>query len=194
MNSSYVFFGVSGSGKGTQAELLQNYLSGQEGKEVLHMQTGGLFREFMKQDSYSAHRVKSVLEEGGLLPAFLPIWIWTEYLINNFTGKEELIVDGASRRLIEAPVLDSALSFYEFKNKFVIYLLVSEEEAKRRLLARARHDDTLLDIKNRFAWFRRDVMPVIEYFKEKSGYRFLEVDGERSVEEIHEDIISRIKN
>ena len=72
---TYIFFGRSGSGKGTQAELLIKYLQEQK-REVLYIETGRVFREFMEQDSYSARLTREMLSGGGLLPVFLPVWIW----------------------------------------------------------------------------------------------------------------------
>jgi len=35
-------------------------------------------------------------------------------------------------------------------------------------------------------------MPAITYFRDTPGFHFHEIDGERSVEEIHKDVVSHI--
>ena len=191
-NSVHIFFGISGSGKGTQAELLKKYLVETGGHEVLYVETGKLFRAFMEGGSHAAGQVRQVLSEGKLLPAFLPVWIWTEYLVKNFTGKEDLIFDGVSRREEEAPILDSALQFYGFKKLFVIFLDVSHEEARGRMLKRGRYDDTHEKIEERFAWYERDVLSAIKYFKKNPNYIFLDINGEGTVSKIHKDIVEQV--
>lgn len=191
MPSTFIFFGVSGSGKGTQAELLNEYL-GQQGQISLYVQTGNFFRSFMKDASYSASLVEKTLGRGELLPAFLPIWMWTQYLVENFTGKENLIFDGLSRRIEEAPMLHSALDFYKIKNRLVFLLDLPDAVARDRLLKRGRRDDTPEYIKERFGWYQQEVLPVLEYFERNSSYKFFRIDADRSVREIHDDIISKI--
>ena len=52
----------------------------------------------------------------------MPIWVWTSYLIDNYTGSEHMILDGLSRRYDEAPILDSALRFYRRENKKIVFI------------------------------------------------------------------------
>ena len=94
-----VFFGRSGSGKGTQADLLIKYLEQKYSEyKVLYVETGARFREFQKTDNYTAAKVKEVTVAGKFLPPFLPIWNWTGFLVEHFTGTEHLIFDGVCRQ------------------------------------------------------------------------------------------------
>ena len=70
MSTAYLLYGKSGSGKGTQAQLLKDYLESQ-GKTVIYIETGKLFREFSAahQDFMGDH-VRSVIDAGKLMPAF----------------------------------------------------------------------------------------------------------------------------
>lgn len=188
---AFILVGKSGSGKGTQAELLIDYLKKKD-RPVLYMETGKKFREFTKRDTYSSQLTKKVLDEGGLLPAFLPIWVWADSLIENFTGKEDMVFDGLARQINEAPVLDRALKFYGIQNPFVIVINVSDEWATTRLTERGRSDDNDEDIKRRLQWFQDNVVPVIDYFKDKEGYRFIEINGEQTIEQVHKEIIDKI--
>lgn len=194
LQNTFIFYGVSGSGKGTQAELLQSYLEKNDTERgALYLSTGKQFRDVSGGDLYTHKRVKEVLDNGGLLPAFLPVWVWTDWFIKNFDGSQHLILDGLARREIEAPVLSDALSFYGFKNPYIIFLNISRGEATRRLKERGRSDDTDEDIARRLDWFESDVMVAMTFLKNISGFQFLDIDGERSELEIHEDIVSRIQ-
>jgi adenylate kinase len=193
MPNIYIFYGRSGAGKGTQADLLKKYLEQTDSEHAtLHFETGGAFREFIKKDNYTTGLIKKTLDVGGLLPEFLPIWIWTQFFIDNFTGKENIILDGVARRMPEAPVLDSALKYYNFQKVFIIYLNVSRECVTERMKKRGRHDDTEENIKERLDWYEENVVPVVDYFRNNDRNTFLDVDGEPAIEEIHKEIISKI--
>lgn len=192
-SDTFIFFGRSGCGKGTQAHLLQQKLE-QEGGKVLYVETGAKFREFMERDTYTGHMTKEVIDNGELLPAFLPVWVWANVLVENFTGKEHLILDGLSRRAFEAPILDSMIAFYKRERPFVILIDVSREWSKERLMGRKRKDDTEEYIESRLNWYDRDVVPAIEYFRNHSGYHFIEIQGEKTIEEVHNELIQKINS
>jgi len=189
---TFIFFGKSGSGKGTQAKLLGDYLKRTKGNEVLYIETGEGFRDFIKTDSHTAQLTKEVLSGGGLLPVFMPIWLWTDFLVKNYNGTEDLILDGLCRRPAEAPVLDSALKFFGQKNPIIIYINVSNEWSFARMKDRGRKDDTEAYIKSRLDWFEWNVVPAMAYFHEHPDYTFLEINGEQTVEEVQSEILSRL--
>ncbi len=189
---AFIFFGRSGSGKGTQAKLLIKYLEDSTEHKVLYIETGERFREFKVGESLSSKLTKEIMEHGGLMPEFLPVWIWSDFLIKNFTGDEHLVLDGLSRRVDEAPVLASALEFYKFDRPVVIHMNVSRERAFEMLKGRGRKDDTDEYINRRLDWFETNVVPSIEYFKDHPGYVFLDINGGGSIEEVHKDLIEKI--
>jgi len=188
---TFIFFGRSGSGKGTQVEYLMKYLESNDSKKakIIYIETGNLVREFAKNDSYSAKLSKEIIESGGLLPEFIPIWAWAEVMIKNITGPEHLIIEGASRRISEAKVLKDALEFYKRDNIKVVYINVSRDWAVERLLARKRKDDSLSGITQRQDWFDQNVIPAIEFFKRTDGINFIDVKGEQSREKVHADLV-----
>jgi adenylate kinase len=187
-----ILFGPSGSGKGTQANLLIEYLKNKDSKDVLYLETGQRFRDFAQEASFSAKKTKQIMQAGGLLPEFLPIWIWTEYFIRRVSGDEHMILDGLSRRAHEAPILDSAMKFYDRKSPQVVSIEVSREWAKERLLGRGRSDDNGKDIDSRINWYYDNVVPAIEYFKNNPYYTVHTISGEQSIEKVHEDIIKAL--
>lgn len=187
---TFIFFGPSGSGKGTQAKLLIEEIKKRDSeKNVLYIETGQKFRDFITESSYTAKETKKIIEAGGLLPEFLPIWIWTEYLVRHIGGGEHIILDGLSRRAHEAPILDSAMKFYKREKPFVVSIELSDEIATERLRNRGRSDDTNLDIEKRLNWYKNNVIPAINYFKENPNYRFVSIDGSLGIEEVHQQIM-----
>lgn len=189
-----VFFGRSGSGKGTQANLLIEYLKKQDAdRKVVYVETGDRFRKFVNQSgTYSAQRTKDVMAAGGLMPAFIPIWAWTNLLIEEYTGSEHLVFDGVSRRPDEAPILDGALAFFGRTDTAIIVLDTSIPEATARLMKRGRYDDKPEKIAERLKWFETDVVPAIDVFRKSKNCKVLTINGDQSVEAVHTDILKAL--
>lgn len=191
---TFIFFGPSGSGKGTQAKLLIEKLKELDrDRHVLYIETGQKFRDFATEASMTAQKTKRIMGEGGLLPEFLPIWIWTEYMIRHVSGDEHMVLDGLSRRVHEAPILDSAMKFYKREKPFIISIEVNRETLKDRLLNRNRADDNKTDIERRLDWYENNVLPTIEYFKNNQNYEFMSINGEQEVEAVFKEILEKTK-
>ena len=191
---TFIFFGASGSGKGTQAKLLiEKFNVLDSGKRVLYLETGEKLREFVKEASLASKLAKEVLDTGGLMPEFIPIWVWTEFLIRHVSGEEHLIFDGSPRKLDEAAILDSALQFYKREKPFVISIEVSDAWAKKRMNERKRNDDNEAEIMQRLSWYKENVLPAINFFKNNSYYKFVSINGEQSIEEVHQEILKKIE-
>ncbi len=186
--------GGSGCGKGTQAKILERLLQANEpNRPIFHLETGTLFRKFIKEDSYSSKLSKEINEVGGRQPDFLAVWNWSHHMIEELTGIEHILIDGTPRSYEEARVLDSAMTFYRRERPYVIYIDVSREWSKKRILERAKDqgrtdDQTEADVTRRLDWFKSDVMPAIKFFEQTKGYRFIHIDGEQSIEKVAEDI------
>ena len=194
---SFIFIGRYGAGKGTQADLLIKKLAAADPKNPpLYVQTGQEFRDFIKGPSYTAQISKKITESGGLNPEFMPIYLWSTLIVNKFTGAEGLVFDGTPRKLLEAKLLESLFPFYNLDKPWVIYLDVEHGESHKRLLLRAktsgRADDHEKAMEVRKAAYEADVIPTIEYYRAHPGVRFLDIDGERSIEEIHADIAKHV--
>jgi len=194
-HQTIVFIGISGAGKGTQANLLEEYFQSKDDTRVCHIETGNLFREFLKKDTYTGYLSKKISESGGLQPDFLATWLWGGSLLESVSKEgEHLIIDGTPRRVSEAYMLLSAFNFLKRKNIVVIYLSVSEKEALVRLKKRKRSDDLDFDgVMNRFSWFAKEVLPTLDVFKKNIDIKVHDINGERSIEEIHSEIISLLK-
>ncbi len=191
---TFILIGQSGSGKGTQAKILENFLKNQDPhRAIFHLETGARFREFIKGGSYSNKLAAQISETGGRQPDFLAIWNWAHIMLEQLKGDEHMIIDGTPRSYEEALVLDTAMTFYGRIRPTVIYLDVSREWSKARIVSRAekegRNDDQgIAKIDKRLDWFETEVMRGIKYFEQSNGYRFIHVNGEQSIEKVAEDI------
>jgi len=190
---TFVFIGRSGCGKGTQAALLEEILSKKDTKlPIVHLETGKLFREFIKGATHTQEISKQILENGGLQPEFLTINLWADFLVMNMRKECHLILDGTPRRRDEAAVLHTAFEFYLRTNPHIIFINVSRGWSESRMMERKRKDDTKRDIELRLNWFDDEVAPAIDYYRNNSFYSFHEINGERSVSEIHADIVKML--
>ncbi|MEX1027708.1 MAG: nucleoside monophosphate kinase [Candidatus Paceibacterota bacterium] len=188
---TFIFAGPSGSGKGTQVEMLKAYLAERSDAPQLHISTGAEFRRFReeKRGSHTAALSQTIDDNGKLQPYFLAVWAWADALVNRFTGAEHLLFDGSPRTVTEAEVLDSALEFYGLENVHVILINVSKEELKRRLLERGRSDDTDEAIENRLNWYESKVEPALEHYRGNERYHFHDIDGDQSMDDVYAAII-----
>ena len=193
MLHTVIFIGRSGCGKGTQADLLKNRIAKleDEKRQILYVETGERFRRFIRGEGFSSKISAKVYENDERQPDFLACWMWAGMLVEELDTNMHLVFDGAPRSHVEAALLSTALKFYKRVKPTVIYIQVSRKWSEDRLLSRGRLDDkSLAKINKRLDWFEADTWPAVEYFKTNSMYRFLEIDGEQSIEKVHADIIA----
>jgi adenylate kinase family enzyme len=193
MLHTVVFIGRSGCGKGTQAALLKERIIARDPnkRQLLYVETGAQFRQFFHGETFTQRLAKEVYEADERQPNFLGSYMWCETLIQELGDDMHLFLDGVARARAEAELLTTAFEFYKRERPTIVYLNVSRKWSEERLLARGREDDrTLGKITKRLDWFESDTLPAIEYFKQMRFYRFLDINGEQSIEKVQEDIIS----
>ncbi|MEK7503020.1 MAG: nucleoside monophosphate kinase [Patescibacteria group bacterium] len=195
------FLGKSGSGKDTQAEILiQNF-------KFDFISSGGLLRDFKNRAStfpenslerYEAGGIKRILDGGKFVPTLTIACQWrfaALLVMKNYATSTGLVFGGSPRKLAEAMILDDFFQHWpEAAEHFSIKpieLAISDEEARQRLFARGREDDNENAIKNRLGEFEEFVVSVINYFK-TSG-RLLTVNGEKSIEEVHNEVVKMLE-
>lgn len=190
---AFIFIGRSGSGKGTQAKLLKDYLAQLDpSRKALYIQSGSEFRTFIQGPSNTQVLAKAVNDSGGLQPEFLAVYMWTNVLVNQYSTKEHLIFDGTPRKVHEAGVLDSIFDFYKIEKPYVINLKVNEDWSVRHLMMRGRQDDNEGNIRQRLSWFEKEVQGAIDYYRTSPRYHFIEVDGEQTIQDVHKKIVEQI--
>jgi adenylate kinase len=193
MLHTVILIGRSGCGKGTQAALLRDRFHKRDldKRQILYVETGDRFRQFIREKTFSAKLAKEVNDSGGLQPPFLAAWMWGNVLIEELGPDMHLMFDGAPRALSEAELLTTAFHFFGRKKVTVIYLNVSKKWSEERLLSRGRSDDAnLKKIHNKLKWFDENVLPVIEFFKKNPLYKVIEINGEQPIEKVQLDIIA----
>lgn len=215
----FIFLGRAGSGKGTQAELLQKKLG------LIYIGSGELLRECAKKGDFTGQKADKTMKTGALVPTFLIFELWVDKLKEiklredkNFNG---IIFDGSPRKLNEAELLMEALDWFEWKNVKALLIDISREEAFNRLTKRrmcqkcgqlipfvghyktlekcdkcggeleVRADDTPNAINKRLDLFEEEVVPVINFF-EKQG-KLVRINGEQPIEGVFQEISEKIK-
>lgn len=189
---TYIFIGRSGCGKGTQAGLLQEKIKTKDSREIFYLENGQKFREFISGETYTQKQSLEIYKNGALQPAFLSVHLWAHNMIEQMKDNVHLFIDGSPRRIEECPVLDSAMKFYNREHPHVIYINVSREWSKIRLANRARVDDDSKEVEKRLNWFDTEVLPAVEYLRNNPLYRFIDIDGEQTIEGVHNDILQAI--
>jgi adenylate kinase family enzyme len=189
----YIIMGRSGCGKGTQADLLKKVLEECGIEKVMHVTTGGGFREFIEGSSHAAQVSKELTNSGGLNPEFLAIWNWSNIFINSLSGDETIILDGAPRRMVEVGALHSAIHFFGYDHATVIHVDVSETWAMDKLTSRGREDDkNREEQEKKMEWFAHDMLPCIDDYSRNPLYKFIHVNGEQTVEEVHSELMNKL--
>lgn len=190
---AFIFFGASGSGKGTQAKLLKKYLEENDSRKIAYIETGNRFRDFCDKEGYLPKKITETVNSGGLLPVFLSVWNWTNAFFDDLEEDTHIILDGSPRRQLELPVLESSLDFLNFTDVHVISLDVPKDILVSRLVGRDRSDDDAEQIEKRLSWFMEEVQPMLDYYNENERYYFHGIDGSKTVEQIQEEILTKIK-
>jgi adenylate kinase len=190
-----IFIGCQGSGKGTQAHRLKEYLEAEDSAMPTFLfGIGEKFREITETDGYTENRIKDFLQTGKILPVFLPVSLWSGMFAENVRGNEHILFDGSPRTRQEAEVLDSAFDFYSREKVAVVNLEISHEETIQRLMKRGRADDTKEAIEERVSLFDSNIAPVLDFFFENSRYKILAINGEQTPDEVFEEIIISLQS
>lgn len=185
--SFIIILGRPGSGKGTQAKLLEEKIG------FKHLSTGRLLRKRAEQKDFLGKKLFEIMNSGGLVPTPLVFQLWMpeieDFHKNNGKG---IIFDGSPRKLYEAQMLNETLDFYGFKDQIIVLNVeISEKESMKRLLKRGRHDDDKDDIERRFGWFKEEVLPVIDFYRKKG--LVIDINGEQSIEDVQKEITEKLK-
>ena len=185
------FFGISGSGKGTQCDLLEKYLREKDSSRgILRPEMGNLLRAFMQTGTPLAAHVQEILASGGLVPSFVPIHLLTNVINGSFDGTQHVILDGTCRRPDQSRAANDMMRLWGRTDLHAIVLKLSPASAKARLIARGRYDDAKDEvIASRFSWYEEHVVPSIEELR-NLGWTIHDIDGEPDVETIHKNILA----
>lgn len=206
-----ILFGPPGAGKGTQATVLA------EKTGLVHITTGELFREAIRQETELGKQAKPYYDRGDLVPDELTIGMLLERLSQGDCARGCLL-DGFPRTLEQATALDKALAEQGKAIDKALYIQVAEEEVLSRLSGRwtcrqcgtvyherlhppqqagrcdrcggelyQRDDDREEPVRQRLEVYVRQTAPLIDYYRQAG--KLVEVDGNRSVEAVGRDLL-----
>jgi len=178
-----VILGKTGSGKGTQAELVASKLG------YKTFSTGEKFRGIMQQDSLLGRKVKQLHENGILLPHWFASYLFEEFFlgIDENTG---VATEGVGRSEDEAQVFDEVMRWLG-RDYVVLELQVTDETVIERQTKRGRSDsNTPEKLQTRLDEYRKSTAAAISFFKENE--KLVEIDGESSVEGVFENVCSAL--
>jgi adenylate kinase len=190
---TFIFFGIVGSGKGTQVELLNKYIKENNIiEDVVLMSPGDEYRKIVNKDTYLSKIVKERLEKGFLQPDFLTTSLLTNILISNIKENTAIIADGFPRTIAQSENFYEMMKFFGRRDIHIIYIELTKEESIKRMKLRGRDDDTDEGILNRFNEYVNNVIPSMNYFNDKESYIIHKINGEQSIENVHRDIIKEL--
>ncbi len=169
-----LFFGPPGSGKSVQGELLVKRNGWQ------WLSTGQLFRESANPE------VLKRLATGELIDDELTNQVLDDAL-QKIADDTTVILDGYPRNIEQAKWLLKYVSDRPMSIDCVVSFIVSEEELIRRLSDRGRAEDVREVIEKRLAIYHEKTTPVLDFLRDR-GVVVQNIDGEGSVEEVHERI------
>jgi adenylate kinase len=179
-----VFLGPPGSGKGTQARLLNQRL----GLAVIG--TGDILRDAVRSQTPLGEQVKAYLHSGRLAPDELVNEIVAD-LFRRPDHPTRFVIDGYPRTLPQAVSFEAVLRQVGLDLRSAVLFNVPDEELVRRLggrrLAEHRVDDTAETVEKRLAMYKSSIAPLVEHFRRKCMLR--EVDATVEVETVYKEIV-----
>lgn len=183
-----ILFGPPGSGKGTQAKIMQEKFG------LLQISTGDLFRAELGnkekgiEPTELGKEARSYMDKGQLVPDSVTIRMLENH-VQKHPDVPGYIFDGFPRTEPQAQALDAFLEERGETVTDLIMLEVDDEEIVCRLLERGkdsgRADDANEEvIRKRIDVYREQTSPVFDYYDEKSVAR--KIDGIGSLEAVAE--------
>lgn len=209
-----VMLGPPGAGKGTQAKRLAQEL------DLVHVSTGDLFRENLKNKTELGKLAQQYMDKGELVPDDVTIRMVEERLSRPDCEKGA-VLDGFPRTTDQAEALDDLLEKFNGGVELVPYIKVPDEVLVERLSGRwmspsgrvyhekynpptvkwiddidgsqlyQREDDKPATVKHRIEVYNEQTAPLIAYYREKDI--LVEIDGTQSIEDVFVDIITAVK-
>ncbi len=182
-----ILLGPPGSGKGTQARLLE------QEHGLTHISTGDILRRAVAEGTPLGEKAGRLMGAGQLVPDEVMIELVRERLQNGVGGG--FLLDGFPRTVEQAEALEQMLEEIGETIDRVLSIQVSRKELIKRLLGRAslegRTDDTEDVISKRLEVYDRQTLPVADFYRRRSI--LAEVDGTGTIEDVSRDIRMRLK-
>ncbi len=209
-----ILLGPPGSGKGTQADILQERLG------LPHVASGDLFRYNLKNKTPLGLKAKAYMDRGDLVPDDITIAMVLDRLAREDCASGA-ILDGFPRTIAQAEALDAALAEKGLGIDRALNIIVPDEVIVERITGRRicpvcgatyhvkfnppkednrcdhdgaelyqRDDDKPETVRNRLKVYRELTSPLVDYYRAKGV--LLEIDGNRPIREVTEAILQAL--
>lgn len=207
----FLFFGIQGSGKGTQSKLLCDRFG------FAYFETGGRLRKLASEDSELGRKIQSILNAGNLVPNEVVMEMVEDFLTHLPSPETSVIFDGIPRNESQAKLLEELLKKHN-RQYIGVHIHIPKELAIERLLKRrlcekckkifppdytkdtcdvcggkliTRSDDTESAIRTRLDVFEKETTPVVDRYRKEN--RLVEVSGDKPIEQSNATLSGLLK-
>ena len=212
-----VLLGPPGAGKGTQAERIEDRYG------LAHLSTGEMLRAAVAAGTEVGRQAKSIMDAGRLVPDEVINDLVAERTLQPDCA-QGFVLDGYPRTRAQAEALDAMLAERGSSLDAVIEFEVDDEALIERIAGRfacaqcgagyhdrfkptrtpgvcdvcgsteflRRKDDTAETVRARLDAYHRQTAPLLPYYRERG--LLVTVDGMAEIDQVTDDIFSRIDN
>jgi adenylate kinase len=178
-----VILGPPGSGKGTVSKKLS------ERNGLVHISTGELIRNSDDKE------LKKLVSGGNFIPDRIMVRMLRKEL-GKVDFSNGVIIDGFPRNLKQVKLLDSLLGKLGVGLSHVLFLDLSEEKAKERIIKRAEKENRKDDkdpevIAKRFKEYQEKTSPLVD--KYKKSRKLITIDASEGSEGVYNSVIKKLE-
>ena len=200
-----ILFGPPGAGKGTQAQfIVKNY-------NYFQLSTGDLLRHEIINKTQLGDKINTIISKGDFVSDEI-VNVLLKKSITNLKFRDRIIFDGYPRNILQVQNLNKILLEFKQKIEVIIFLNVSRDIIKKRIIGRMtcekcnivlneffnrkeielhpcgknfltkRKDDNFDTIMSRYDIYMDKTKPVLDYYSNNQSFH--EIDGALKIEEI----------